>query len=107
MGGGGLFSAAGAVIRRAGGGEEHVIPSKAVAVLHEGDRLIIETAGGGGFGDPAGRERGSVDADLRDGKVSPDAARRHYGYDPVRSSARDAPDAAGRWKPTTEGECSG
>jgi N-methylhydantoinase B len=66
------------VIRRAGGGEE-VIPSKAATTLHKGDRLVIETAGGGGYGDPRGRSAEHVREDVRNGKVGEDAASSVYG----------------------------
>jgi len=66
------------VIRRAGGAEE-VIPSKAATTLHKGDRLIIETAGGGGYGDPHARKAEQVRDDVRNGKVSKEAARTAYG----------------------------
>lgn len=45
-----------------------------------GDRVQILTPGGGGYGDPATRDPALLEADLRDGFVSPDAARRDYGY---------------------------
>jgi N-methylhydantoinase B len=64
------------VILRAGGREE-VIPSKALTVLDKGDRVIVETPGGGGYGDP--RRRRAIDEDIANGKVSLDAARRLYG----------------------------
>jgi N-methylhydantoinase B len=51
-----------------------VIPSKTVTRLHAGDRLILETAGGGGYGDPARREFERRAADLADGKVTSSAA---------------------------------
>jgi N-methylhydantoinase B/oxoprolinase/acetone carboxylase alpha subunit len=57
------------VIRRVDGQEE-VIPSKAMTTLRRGDRVVIETAGGGGNGLPAGRSRSALDTDLADGKVS-------------------------------------
>jgi len=63
-----------AVIHRAGGGEE-VVPSKLVTTLHAGDRVVMETAGGGGYGDPAAREREKVRADLADGKISAEGAK--------------------------------
>jgi N-methylhydantoinase B len=66
------------VIRRAGGGEE-VIPSKTVTTLHKGDRLVIETAGGGGYGDPHARTAEQVRDDVRNGKISEEAARAAYG----------------------------
>ncbi len=63
-----------ALIKRAAGGEEQ-IKSKIVATLRKGDRLHITTAGGGGYGSPAYRDPASAQADLRDGKISPEAAR--------------------------------
>jgi N-methylhydantoinase B len=73
------------VIRRASGTEE-VIPSKIVTELRENDRLIIETAGGGGYGDPSRRPRQRVLADVRDGKISEETAAEVYEYD-LRSPA--------------------
>lgn len=67
-------------IQRAGGAEE-VIPSKIVTTLHKGDRLVIETAGGGGYGDPHARSGTLVREDVRNGKVSAEAARAAYGLD--------------------------
>ena len=67
--GGGEAAKAHAVIRRIDGREE-VIPSKAMTTLRAGDRVLIETAGGGGNGPPAGRSRSALDTDLADGKVS-------------------------------------
>jgi N-methylhydantoinase B/oxoprolinase/acetone carboxylase alpha subunit len=56
------------VIRRADGGEE-IISSKIVTMLHPGDRVTVETAGGGGYGDPALRDGKLMAADIIDGKV--------------------------------------
>lgn len=68
-----------AVIRRASGAEE-IVPSKIVARLHAGDRLVIKTAGGGGYGNPADRDPLRVREDLRNGKVLLEDARDIYGY---------------------------
>jgi N-methylhydantoinase B len=68
------------VIARAGGGNE-VIPSKLVSDLKRGDRLIIETAGGGGYGLPERRSRDKVMADTLDGKISECEAMNLYGYE--------------------------
>jgi N-methylhydantoinase B len=62
------------VIYRAGGGEE-VVPSKLVTTLRAGDRVVFQTAGGGGYGDPARRDPQEVRADLADGKISTEGAR--------------------------------
>jgi N-methylhydantoinase B len=78
LNGGSEGAKAQSVIRRAGGGEE-VIPSKAATTLRKGDRLVIETAGGGGYGDPHGRPAEHVREDVRNGKVSEEAAHSVYG----------------------------
>lgn len=75
--GGGDGAKAHAVIRRADGREE-VIASKAMARLKSGDRVVIETAGGGGNGAPAARDADALALDLADGKVS--AARAESDY---------------------------
>ncbi len=69
LGGGEDGARARSVIRRAGGTEE-IIPSKIVTVLRAGDRVTVETAGGGGYGNRARRSRERVAADIADGKVS-------------------------------------
>jgi N-methylhydantoinase B/oxoprolinase/acetone carboxylase alpha subunit len=66
------------VIRRADGRKE-IIPSKIATVLHAGDRVTVETAGGGGYGDPARRKRELVAADIADGKISAPRARGKRG----------------------------
>jgi len=55
-------------------GDTEVIPSKIVTTLTAGDRLVIETAGGGGYGDPTKRARTNIEQDLADGKISAGAA---------------------------------
>ena len=51
-----------------------MIPSKLVTTLHAGDRVVFETAGGGGYGDPARRTGEQLRADLADGKISREGA---------------------------------
>ena len=41
--------------------------------------MIINTPGAGGYGDPAGRDAASIEADRRSGKFSEDYMARHYG----------------------------
>jgi len=48
--------------------------------VHEGDRIRIRTAGGGGFGEPAERNCAAIENDLAEGYVSPDRADKDYGY---------------------------
>jgi N-methylhydantoinase B/oxoprolinase/acetone carboxylase alpha subunit len=47
----------------------------------EGDRIQLDSAGGGGLGDPRQRPRELVAEDVRQGVVSPEVARQLYGYD--------------------------
>jgi N-methylhydantoinase B len=76
--GGGAGAKAHSVLRRANGAEE-VIPSKLVGPMNRGDRLVITTAGGGGYGDPRERDRAALREDVKNGKVSEAAARAIYG----------------------------
>jgi N-methylhydantoinase B/oxoprolinase/acetone carboxylase alpha subunit len=68
LAGGGAGAPARSVIRRADGREE-VIPSKIATLLHPGDRVIVETAGGGGYGDPARRDPPGIAGDIANGKT--------------------------------------
>jgi N-methylhydantoinase B/oxoprolinase/acetone carboxylase alpha subunit len=77
--GGAPGAVARSVILRAGGGEEE-IPSKIRTTLRPGDRLVVETAGGGGMGAPGKRDRALVAEDVGNGKVSAEAARALYGW---------------------------
>jgi N-methylhydantoinase B len=56
------------------------IPSKANTPLQKGDRLIIETAGGGGYGPPEERDSCAVAEDVANGYLMPDEARAVYGH---------------------------
>ncbi|MEM7252576.1 MAG: hydantoinase B/oxoprolinase family protein [Pseudomonadota bacterium] len=67
-------------IERAGG-EKEIINSKALTSLTAGDRLVIETAGGGGYGTPTDRSPAALADDVANGKVSDDAAIRVYRRD--------------------------
>jgi N-methylhydantoinase B len=72
------------IIHRAEGGQE-TVPSKLVTTLRAGDRIVFETAGGGGYGDPAQRDPDNVRIDLADGKISAEGAKL---YDRARSGVR-------------------
>jgi len=56
------------------------MPSKVRDVpVYEGDRLVFETAGAGGVGDPLERDPEAVARDVRWSLVSPEAADREHG----------------------------
>src|SRR5215510_1174438 len=78
---GGLSGApVGAWIERNGQIEEFATPGKVAGhALSEGDVVGVRSAGGGGYGDPLERDAASVAADLREGYISPQAARELYG----------------------------
>jgi N-methylhydantoinase B len=60
-------------------------------VLQPGERLIVETPGGGGFGDPSKRQTDAVIDDLASGLVSASAAEHVYRLDPslLHAASRD------------------
>jgi N-methylhydantoinase B len=59
-------------------GEREVHADDGQVTLGPGDVLSLSQAGGGGYGDPVTRPAADVLADVREGYVSPDAAREHY-----------------------------
>jgi N-methylhydantoinase B len=64
-------------IQAADGTTRHAL--KDAVQLKAGDRIRIDTGGGGGFGDPRLRDRDKVREDVRKGFVSREAALRVYG----------------------------
>jgi len=65
-------------VRRAGG-EIEIVHGRATIEMKAGDRLVVLSGGGGGYGSPYEREVEKVVADVRDGKVSSKSAREDYG----------------------------
>ena len=60
-------------------GEKIKLKAKCTIPIHEGDRIIILTPGGGGYGAPFLRKIDEVMRDVQNGFVSPEAAERDYG----------------------------
>ena len=58
--------------------ERHMLKASRLP-LRRGDVVRTMTGGGGGFGDPGERNREAVRADVRNGHVTPQAAREIYG----------------------------
>lgn len=74
--------------------ERELAPLSDGTVLRRGDILLLETGGGGGYGHPFDRPAEQVAQDVRDGFVSPEAARRDYGV-VLREGVLDAVATAG------------
>jgi N-methylhydantoinase B len=65
-------------VQKAKGGEEAMRKAKGYA-LEAGDCVILETGGGGGYGEPKSRDPAAVRRDVERGYVSREAAERDYG----------------------------
>ena len=63
-------------------GRETDIPGKCELRVEPGERLVFDTPGGGGFGDPAARDPEALSRDRLRGLVTPEAAIRDYGAKP-------------------------
>ncbi len=61
--------------------EARVMPSSCRLDLDAGTTFAVRGAGGGGYGDPARRDRERLERDLEEGYVSREGARRDYGDD--------------------------
>jgi N-methylhydantoinase B/oxoprolinase/acetone carboxylase alpha subunit len=77
LAGGGPGAKAVSVIKRADGTTETIL-SKRETRLHKGDRLVLETAGGGGYGEPKRREAERLSEDVANGKLTSAGANSVY-----------------------------
>jgi N-methylhydantoinase B len=59
---------------------EEDVPTQGRYELANGDTFDLQSAGGGGYGDPRKRDRAAVARDIAEGYVSREAAEREYGY---------------------------
>jgi len=75
-GGAGCFA-----VIRTDGTEELLRPKQQHIPLFAGAGFVMRTSGGGGLGDPTTRDPERVADDVRDGRVSPQAAGSVYGVD--------------------------
>ncbi|AZG09747.1 hydantoinase B/oxoprolinase family protein [Pigmentiphaga sp. H8] len=66
-------------VLRPGTDAQHEATQSGRFELKAGDRFVLQSAGGGGFGDPARRSPAAVAADVAEGYVSATAAREQYG----------------------------
>jgi len=67
-------------------GEVHItdgteVLDKGLYKIPAGEKLVLQTPGGGGFGDPSKREKQAVRRDLAHGLISENAAKTIYQLD--------------------------
>jgi N-methylhydantoinase B len=80
VGGGGAAAPVSVSIRTDGAEAALATPGKATGMLLRRESVVVmESAGGGGYGDPLAREPRLVAADVNAGYVSPERARSDYG----------------------------
>ena len=60
-------------------GEKRPLPAKTTTQVEAGTRIVLRTAGGGGFGDPLEREPERVARDVLEGFIGEKRAREAYG----------------------------
>jgi N-methylhydantoinase B len=78
---GGQDGAPGRARARVPGAGERDLPQNDVVELPAGTVILIESPGGGGWGDPRRRDPAQVAADVRDELLSPERARELYGQE--------------------------
>ncbi len=64
---------------RLGTKDERETPASGRYELSAGDRFLLQSAGGGGYGDPKERDHAALQRDIAEGYVSAAAAARDYG----------------------------
>ncbi len=64
---------------RPGTAQEHVTPSSGRYEMQAGERFLLQSAGGGGCGDPRARDPAALTRDVAEGYVSATATRTDYG----------------------------
>jgi N-methylhydantoinase B len=64
---------------RPGTAQEHVTPSSGRYELKEGERFLLQSAGGGGCGAPPARDPAALAHDVAEGYVTAEGAKRDYG----------------------------
>ena len=62
-----------------GTAEEYVTPSSGRYELKAGERFLLQSAGGGGCGEPSTRDRVALAHDMAEGYVTAEGAKRDYG----------------------------
>lgn len=68
-------------VERANGVVVQVPPKGVTEIVRRGDRVLLQPAGSGGYGDPRKRSAEAVRRDVLDGYISAQAARADYGLE--------------------------
>lgn len=76
------------LVKEANGVSTELSSKTANIALAHGESVRLETSGGGGYGAPVERRRGAIERDVRDGKVSLEAARQAYALDRAPQEAQ-------------------
>jgi N-methylhydantoinase B len=63
---------------RLGAADEIEAPASGRYEMKAGERFLLQSAGGGGYGDPQARDRAAIDHDIAEGYVSAGGARKDY-----------------------------
>ncbi|MCD4699972.1 MAG: hydantoinase B/oxoprolinase family protein [Phycisphaerae bacterium] len=69
-------------------GKKKILPSKVTTTLHKGDKVVIITPGGGGWGHPKERDSKSIAKDVKDKLISIKRAKEVYGWNPEQTDKR-------------------
>ena len=77
---GGTAGVTGRATLNPGSSAESALPQNDVITLPAGSVIRIESPGGGGWGNPASRDRAAISADIADGILTSAHARDVYGY---------------------------
>ena len=76
---GGQDGARARFVLRVGTPQEFETKASARVEMAAGERFLLQSAGGGGYGDPRRRDRAALASDLAEGYVTTDAAKKEYG----------------------------
>ena len=66
-------------VMRLGTADEHETRASARVEMKAGERFLLQSAAGGGFGDPRKRAPAAIARELAEGYVTEEAARKEYG----------------------------
>jgi N-methylhydantoinase B len=76
---GGEAGAKARFVVRVGTDKEYDTQASARVEMKAGERFLLQSAGGGGYGDPRQRDRAALNRDIAEGYVTRDAATKDYG----------------------------